>query len=102
MSNFLKFQRSNAHIIKYPLISDKSTQLLDNNKYIFIADRYSNKPTIKVAIETLFGVKVIKINTCNLPRKKKRVGKYTGWKSQYKKVVVTLEKGDVINLFTDN
>ena len=45
--------------------------------------------------------KVIKINTCRLPRKKKRVGKYIGWKPQYKKAIVTLSDGDVINLFTE-
>ena len=48
------------------------------------------------------GDKVIKINTCRLPRKKKRVGKYLGWKPQYKKAIVTLSEGDVINLFTEN
>jgi large subunit ribosomal protein L23 len=46
----------------------------------------------------LFNVKVV-INTCRLPRKKKRVGKYLGWKPQYKKAIVTLFEGDVINLF---
>jgi large subunit ribosomal protein L23 len=47
-------------------------------------------------------VKVIKVNTCRLPRKKKRVGKYIGWKPQNKKAIVTLSEGDVINLFTDS
>jgi large subunit ribosomal protein L23 len=58
--------------------------------------------TIKAYIEYLFDVKVVKINTCRLPRKKKRVGKYIGWKPQYKKAIVTLSEGDVINLFTDS
>ena len=93
---------SNVNIIKYPLITDKSTRLLVNNQYSFIVDRYSDKITIKEAIEYLFNVKVIKVNTCRLPRKKKRVGKYTGWKPQYKKAVVSLAEGDVINLFTEN
>ena len=57
---------------------------------------------LKIAIEFLFNVKVIKINTCRLPRKKKRVGKYIGWKPQYKKAIVTLVEGDTINLFTDS
>ena len=93
---------NNATIIKYPLITDKSTRLLENNQYSFVVDRYSDKITIKDAIEYLFNVKVIKITTCRLPRKKKRVGKYIGWKPQYKKAVVSLAKGDVINLFTEN
>lgn len=102
MINSSDFSRSNGQVIKYPIITDKATRLLENNQYSFIVDRYSNKFTIKGAIEYLFNVKVIKINTCRLPRKKKRVGKYIGWKPQYKKAVVTLSEGDVINLFTDN
>ncbi len=96
------FTSSNANIIKYPIITDKSTRLLENNQYTFIVDRYSDKITIKNAIEYLFNVKVLKVNTCRLPRKKKRVGKYIGWKPQYKKAIVSLAEGDVINLFTEN
>jgi large subunit ribosomal protein L23 len=92
----------NANIIKYPLITDKTTRLLENNQYSFIVDRYSDKIIIKDVIEYLFNVKVIKVNTCRLPRKKKRVGKYIGWKPQYKKAIVSLAENDVINLFTEN
>lgn len=93
---------SNGNIIKYPLITDKSTRLLENDQYSFIVNRYSDKITIKDAIEYLFNVKVRKVNTCRLPRQKKRVGKYIGWKPQYKKAIVSLAEGDVINLFTEN
>jgi len=93
---------SNIQVIKYPIITDKATRLLENNQYSFIVDRYSDKITIKTAIEYLFNVKVVKVNTCRLPRKKKRVGKYIGWKPQYKKAIVSLQEGDVINLFTEN
>jgi large subunit ribosomal protein L23 len=102
VDNSLDFSRSNIEIIKHPIITDKATRLLENNQYSFIVDRYSNKISIKAAIECLFNVKVIKINTSRLPRKKKRVGKYIGWKPQYKKAIVTLSEGDVINLFTDS
>jgi len=98
----INYSRTNAEIIKYPIITDKATRLLENNQYSFIVDRYSDKITIKTAIEYLFDVKIIKINTSRLPRKKKRVGKYIGWKPQYKKAIVTLSEGDVINLFTDS
>ena len=93
---------TNANIIKYPLITDKATRLLENNQYSFIVDRNSDKITIKNTIEYLFDVKVTKVNSCRLPRKKKRVGKYIGWKPQYKKAIVTLAQGDVIDLFTEN
>ena len=91
-----------AQIVKYPIITDKATRLLEKNQYSFVVDRYSDKITIKAAIEYLFNVKVIKVNTCRLPRKQKRVGKYIGWKPQYKKAIVSLAEGDVINLFTEN
>ena len=102
VNNSANSSRSNVQIVKYPIITDKATRLLENNQYSFVVDRYSDKIEIKEAIENLFDVKVIKINTCRLPRKKKRVGRYIGWKPQYKKAIVTLSEGDVINLFTDS
>jgi len=81
---------SNINIIKYPIITDKATRLLANNQYSFIVDPKSDKPTIKAAIEYLFNVKVIKINTAHLPKKKKRIGQYIG-----------LSEGDTINLFAE-
>ena len=102
MNNSVNSSRSSIEIVKYPIITDKATRLLENNQYSFVVDRYSDKIEIKEAIENLFDVKVIKINTCRLPRKKKRVGRYIGWKPQYKKAIVTLSEGDVINLFTDS
>jgi len=100
--NSSDFSRSNAQVIKYPIITDKATRLLEKNQYSFLVDRSSDKITIKTAIESLFKVKVIKVNTCRLSRQQKRVGKYIGWKPQYKKAIVTLSEGDVINLFTDS
>ena len=102
MINDSNLYSKNTQIIKYPIITDKATRLLENNQYSFIVDRYSNKIAIKTAIEYLFNVKVIKVNTCRLPRKKKRVGKYIGWKPQYKKAIVSLAEGEIINLFTEN
>jgi len=100
MSKILKL--SNIQIIKFPLITDKATRLLETNTYTFIVDRYSNKFSIKMAIENLFDVKVINVNTCNLPKKKKRVGKYLGQKANYKKAIITLAEGNLINLFEEN
>lgn len=91
-----------ANVVKYPLVTEKATQLLENNQYTFVVDPKCPKNTIKSAIEYLFDVKVIKINTCHFPKKKRRVGKYTGLKAHYKKAIVTLKEGNVINLFTEN
>jgi large subunit ribosomal protein L23 len=68
--NSSDFSLSNAQIVKYPIITDKATRLLENNQYSFVVDRYSDKTRIKAAIEYLFNVKVVKINTCRLPREK--------------------------------
>ena len=90
---------NSTNIIKYPIVSNKALELVNDNRYSFIVDRSSTKTSIKLAIEELFDVKVIKVNTCNIPRKKKRIGKYIGWKSQYKKALVTLAENSVINIF---
>ena len=102
MTNSSNFSLNKRQIIKYPLITDKATRLLENNQYTFIVHRYADKLSIKSAIEYLFDVKVTKVNTCRLPRKQKRVGKYLGWKPQYKKAIISLSDGDVINLFIEN
>lgn len=102
MNSLIKPSISSLHVIKQPLITDKAIRLTETNKYSFLVNLNSTKTEIKIAIEELFHVKIIKINTCQLPRKKKRVGKYTGWKAQYKKATVTLSENDTINLFTDS
>ena len=102
MNNNLKISLKDIDIIKYPLVTDKAIRLTEKNQYSFIVNLNSEKSKIKAAIENLFHVKVIKINTCRLPRKKKRVGKYIGWKSHYKKAIVTLFENDTINLFTES
>ena len=64
-----------ANVIRYALITEKATQLLENNQYTFIVNPQFNKNLIKLAIEYLFNVEVLKVNTCHLPKKKRRGGK---------------------------
>jgi large subunit ribosomal protein L23 len=87
--------------IKYPLITDKATRLLENNKYSFLVDRRADKTSIKIAIESFFKVNVVKVNTINLPRKKRRVGRSIGFRTQLKKAIVTLSDGNKIDIFPD-
>ena len=61
MVNLTHLNCNVANIIKYPLITDKTTRLLENNQYSFIVNTQSDKTTIKQSIEYLFNVKVIKI-----------------------------------------
>ena len=76
--------------IKYPIITDKATKLLESNQYSFAVNPQASKPDIKTAIEFLFDVKVKSINTCNLPIRQRRIGKFSGTKSTYKKAILLL------------
>ena len=67
---YINHNYNNTNIIKYPVISDKALALASDNRYSFMVNPSSNKISIKLAIEELFNVKVIKINTCNIPKKK--------------------------------
>ena len=91
-----------SHVIKYPIVTDKTTQYLEDNKYSFAVDRKANKTQIKKAIEYIFDVKVIKVNTINMPPKTKRVGRFVGKKSNYKKAIIELNSQFTINLFEEN
>ncbi|HEY9827143.1 MAG TPA: 50S ribosomal protein L23 [Stenomitos sp.] len=90
-----------ADIVRRPIVTEKATLLLENNQYTFEVDPRADKPQIRAAIEELFGVTVVGISTQNPPRKKKRVGKFAGFRPQYKRAVVTLAPGDSITLFPD-
>ncbi len=86
-------------IIKSPIITEKSSDLKkDNLKYVFKVALNTNKVEIKQAIEALFKVKVSKVNTLNVKPKKKRVGRYQGLTSRYKKAMVTLKEGEKIDI----
>ncbi|MCL2923362.1 MAG: 50S ribosomal protein L23 [Trichodesmium sp. MAG_R04] len=95
--------RDLVDIIKNPVITEKATRLMELNQYTFDVDPRVTKPMIKKVIEQVFDVKIIGINTLNLPRKKRRVGKYIGFKPRYKRAIITLEDGEPIRkvLFPD-
>jgi large subunit ribosomal protein L23 len=88
-------------IIKAPIITEQSTQLIESqNRYTFKVDKKANKVEIKKAIEAIFSVKVLSVNTVNVLPKFKRMGKYEGYKSAYKKAVVKIAEGQKIDAFT--
>ncbi|MDB9312284.1 50S ribosomal protein L23 [Spirulina sp. CS-785/01] len=93
--------RQLADLIIKPIVTEKATLLLEQNKYVFDVLPKATKPEIKAAIESLFEVKVTKVNTHRPPRKKKRVGRFIGYKPQYKRAIVTLAEDDQIILFPD-
>ena len=83
-----------------PNITEKSTALSEFNKVVFKVHKGSNKNSIKRSIEKIFKVNVIKINTINLKGKVKMVRNKKSFKSGYKKAIVTLKKGQSIDLAT--
>ncbi|OEF96419.1 50S ribosomal protein L23 [Vulcanibacillus modesticaldus] len=87
-------------IIKRPVLTEKTSDLMAENKYVFEVDMKSNKTEIKAAIESIFGVKVKKVNLVKMPAKPKRYGRYSGYTSEWKKAIVTLtEDSKALELF---
>lgn len=95
------YEENFFNIIHAPIITDKTTKLLEKNQYCFKVDHKANKIEIKKAIETIFKVKIVNINTSHEPRKKRKVGRFSGYKKHYKKAIVTLSSNSSINLFSD-
>ena len=89
-------------IIKYPLLTEKTIRLIEQNQYSFAVDKKADKSLIKAAVEQLFDVRVISVNTSLLPLRKRRVGKFIGKKARYKRAIVKLVSEDSITLFEEN
>jgi large subunit ribosomal protein L23 len=84
----------NPHdIILKPLITEKSTALIEENKYTFVVGKNANKIEIKKAVEEIFGVKVRAVNTVSMKGKQRRVGVHRGYRPDWKKAIVTLDAG---------
>ena len=77
-------------IILKPVITEKSMDELQNGKYTFKVAKDANKSEIKKAVEQLFGVEVAKVNTMNGNGRSKRVGRFAGKTSDWKKAIITL------------
>lgn len=92
--------RTSHDIILAPVVSEKSYDLIEfRNTYTFEVDRRATKPQIKEAVERVFDVKVLRVNTMNRKGKVKRTGYKLGKRKDVKRAVVTLAEGDSIDLF---
>ena len=91
--------KTSYDIIKRPIITEKSALLAEKAVYTFEVAKDANKVEIKKAIEEIFEVKVVAIRTVNVHKKPKRMSRYEGFKSAYKKAVVRLEPGQTIKAF---
>jgi large subunit ribosomal protein L23 len=77
-------------VIRKPVISEKSYGLLEQQKYTFVVAPHANKTEIKIAVEKIFGVQVVSVNTLNRPGKRKRTKFGYGKRKDTKRAIVTL------------
>jgi large subunit ribosomal protein L23 len=78
-------------IIVKPIVTEKSNEDIANGKYVFKVNKKATKIDIKNAVEKLFNVKVLDVNTINVKGKTKRVGRYEGKTSDWKKAIVVID-----------
>jgi large subunit ribosomal protein L23 len=91
---------SNARdVLIRPLITEKSTALMQESKYTFIVPLTANKIEIRQAVEEIFKVKVLAVHTVRVMGKTKRMGKTQGKRPDYKKAIVKLAPGSQIEFF---
>jgi len=88
----------NDVIIK-PVLSEKTTKLIEENKYVFRVSKNANKPLIKKAILEIFKVNTTKINIIKVRGKKKRVRQQYGYTPDWKKAIITIQKEQKIEIF---
>lgn len=95
----LKKEFSNAwKVLVNPLVTEKSTALNAQNQYVFKVAPDASKSEIKKAVRDLYGVKVERVNIINLPGKTRRVGRNQGFRSGFKKAVVSIAAGQSIEI----
>ena len=91
--------RDHRDVLLSPVVSEKSYSLLDQNKYTFIVAPDANKTEIKIAVEKVFGVKVLSVNTLNRPGKRMRAKVGFGKRNNTKRAIVHVAAGDRIDIF---
>ena len=91
----------NVHqVLRRPLVTEKSTIAREEQNIVtFAVDPRANKYEIRHAVESLFRVKVVEVRTIRMPRKTRRLGRFTGRKPEWKKALVRLSEGQGIEFF---
>ncbi|MFT4298335.1 MAG: 50S ribosomal protein L23 [Aeromicrobium sp.] len=87
-------------IVLAPVVSEKSYNLIDDNKYTFVVHPDANKTEIKIAIEQIFGVKVTAVNTLNRKGKVRRTRNGLGKRKDTKRAIVSVAAGQSIDIFS--
>lgn len=88
------------HVIRRPVVTEKtSAQKASENQAVFEVDRQATKTQIREAVEKLFGVEVLRVNTMLMPARERRFGRMIGRRGGWKKAIVTLKEGQEIDLY---
>jgi large subunit ribosomal protein L23 len=87
-------------ILIRPLITERTTELMAEGKYVFVVDKRANKIQIADAVKEVFNVTVEDVNTVNVKPKTKRMGRSVGKTASYKKAIVKLKAGETIEFFS--
>ncbi|HHV14354.1 MAG TPA: 50S ribosomal protein L23 [Acholeplasmataceae bacterium] len=86
-------------ILIAPIITEKSTKLIEQNQYTFEVNKSATKTTVKKAVEQIFKVKVTQVKIINEEKRKRRVGQHQGFTPAVKKAIVTLAEGHHLDVF---
>ncbi len=92
--------KDHRDVLIAPVVSEKSYNLLDDNKYTFIVHPDANKTEIKIAVENIFGVKVTAVNTLNRKGKTRRTRNGLGQRKSTKRAIVSVAAGQSIDIFS--
>jgi large subunit ribosomal protein L23 len=92
--------RDYRDVLLAPVVSEKSYSLLDENKYTFLVAPTANKTEIKIAVEKIFKVSVVSVNTVNRSGKKRRTRNGYGKRPDTKRAIVTVADGERIDIFS--
>jgi large subunit ribosomal protein L23 len=92
--------RDHRDILLAPVVSEKAYGLLDQNKYTFLVAPDANKTEIKIAVEQVFGVKVLAVNTSNRQGKRRRTRAGWGKQKDTKRAIVSVAEGQRIDIFS--
>lgn len=88
-------------VVIRPVLTEKSLLLHEENKFTFEVARTANKVEIRKAVEEIFNVEVAKVNKLTTKPKKRRVGKYQGYRRNWTKAIITLKDGSELKLFSE-
>jgi len=93
-----KIPETAYQVLKTPQVTEKATALTGKNQYVFKVWPEANKVEIKKAVRDLYGVEVVSVKIIKVPRKRRRLGRISGWRKGYKKAIVRVKEGQKIEV----